>query len=191
MRVTEIPLTLVVGKGGVGRTTVARTLAWAAAQHGKRATCLELAGAAGSGSIPPGSRVLDPAEAVEAAATPVFGSRRVARALLGNFAIQRVLDVVPAIHEYALLVAALELTRTYARVVVDLPATGHGVAWLGVAARLARLVPHGASRDQADHLDAALRDPHTTALVVVTLPEPIVLSETRALRAAHGARSRR
>lgn len=177
-------MTLVVGKGGVGRTTVARALAFAAVQQGERAICVELAGDAGGGSAPPGSLVLDPADAVEAAATPVFGSRRIARALLGNFAIQRLFDVVPAIHEYALLVAALELTRTYARVVVDLPATGHGVAWLGIAGRLARLVPSGVSHDQAARLDAALRAPVTTALVVVTLPEPIVLAETRVLRSA-------
>ncbi len=172
---------LVLGKGGVGRTTVARGLVATALRAGQTATCVELGTGGRSGAS---SVVLDPTTVVEDTAAAVFGSRRVAHAVVGNFAIRRVLDVVPAIREYALLCAALALTQTHQQVVVDMPATGHALAWLGVARRLATLVPGGAVRAQADRLDAALRDPRLTTIVVVAVPEPLVLGETLELREA-------
>lgn len=188
-------LTLVVGKGGVGRSTIAQGLALAATQRGERATYVQLGVAATS--MPQATRpgggepaqnglltwlALDGTAALEAVAAPLFGSRRIAKSVLNNFAIARLLDVVPALREYALLAAALELAEAGQTVVVDMPATGHGVAWLGVAGRLANLVPSGRTRDQALRLDAALRDPRLTSIVAVTLPEPLVLAETQQLR---------
>lgn len=189
-------LTLVVGKGGVGRSTVAQGLALAASQRGERATYVQLGVAANqqSGSIAnapnvnqPGTLTwlaLDGAAALEAVAAPLFGSRRLAKAALNNFAIARLLDVMPALREYALLAAALELADMQQTVVVDMPATGHGVAWLSVAGRLASLVPAGRTRDQALRVDAAMRDPKRSTIVAVTLTEALVLAETQQLRTA-------
>jgi len=186
-------LTLVVGKGGVGRSTVAQGLAMAASQRGESATYVQLgvAGNKRASSPPSGSAIqhgaltwlaLEGTAALEAVAAPLFGSRRIAKAALNNFAIARLLDVMPALREYALLAAALELTATQQAVVVDMPATGHGLAWLSAAGRLADLVPPGRTRDQALRVDAALRDATLTTIVAVTLTEPIVLSETQQLR---------
>jgi len=196
IRALSAPLTLVLGKGGVGRSTVARVLTQAARDAGLRARCVELgpgSGRARSSAATPevhsGERVLriDPGQALEDAAAPVFGSRALARAALGNFAVKRLLDVLPGIHEYALLLSAVDLVgadlaNPCERVIVDMPATGHGLSWLGAAQRFARLVPKGRSREQADRLDATLRDPLQTALVVTCVPEPLVLAETRELR---------
>ena len=186
-------LTLVVGKGGVGRSTVAQGLAMAASQRGESATYVQL-GVAGNkrafapstgNATAPGALTwlaLEGSAALESVAAPLFGSRRIAKAALNNFAIARLLDVLPALREYALLAAALELTSTQQAVVVDMPATGHGLAWLSAAGRLADLVPPGRTRDQALRVDAALRDATLTTLVAVTLTEPIVLRETQQLR---------
>ena len=169
-------LTLVVGKGGVGRSTVAQGLALAASQRGERATYLQLGVAANKQatagtSANPGMLTwlaLEGTAALEAVAAPLFGSRRLAKAALNNFAIARLLDVMPALREYALLAAALELADMQQTVVVDMPATGHGVAWLSVAGRLANLVPPGRTRDQALRVDAAMRDPKRSTIVAVT-----------------------
>lgn len=190
------PLTLVLGKGGVGRSTVSRTLTAAARVSGLDARYAELAPRTGLHApavhAPSGGRLGDrplhiaPEEALEDAATPVFGSRMLARAALGNFAVKRLLEVLPGIHEYALLLSAIDLIESGRagcdQLIIDMPATGHGLSWLGAAERFARLVPKGRSREQADRLDATLRDPHETALVVVCVPEPLVLRETLALR---------
>jgi len=131
--------------------------------------------------------LLDPQRALEDAATPVFGSRTLARAALGNAAFARLLEVMPGLGEFAMLLAAVDLTQAlgggpYERVIVDMPATGHGVSWLGAAERFARLVPGGRSHEQADRLDRTLRDRTKTSLVVVSLAEPLVLAETVELR---------
>lgn len=188
-------LTMVVGKGGVGRSTVAQGLALAATQRGQRATYVQLGVA--TKHMPPvplnsngDSKqnvlltwvALEGTAALEAVAAPLFGSRRLAKSVLNNFAIARLLDVVPALREYALLAAALELADTQPNVVVDMPATGHGVAWLSVAGRLANLVPPGRTREQALRVDAAMRDPRLTTIIAVTLTEPLVLAETQQLR---------
>ena len=125
---------------------------------------------------------LEGTAALEAVAAPLFGSRRLAKAALNNFAIARLLNVMPALREYALLAAALELADMQQTVVVDMPATGHGVAWLSVAGRLANLVPAGRTRDQALRVDAAMRDPKRSTIVAVTLTEALVLAETHQLR---------
>ncbi len=189
-------LTMVVGKGGVGRSTIAQGLALAATQRGERATYVQLGVATKNMPLAPRNDdgnsninslltwvALEGTAALEAVAAPLFGSRRLAKSVLNNFAIARLLDVVPALREYALLAAALELADNQPNVVVDMPATGHGVAWLSVAGRLANLVPAGRTRDQALRVDAAMRDPRLTSIVAVTLPEPLVLTETQQLRA--------
>jgi arsenite/tail-anchored protein-transporting ATPase len=182
-------LTLVVGKGGVGRTTVAEGLAMAASARGEHATCVQLGVASAKKHRQRAQHEkitwlsLDGTAALEAVAAPLFGSRRIAKSVLGNFAIARLLDVVPALREYALLTAALDLAASGV-VVVDMPATGHGVAWLGVAGRLATLVPAGRTRDQALRVDAAMRDPRLTTIVAVTLLDKLVLAETHQLRSA-------
>ena len=176
-----------LGKGGVGKTTVATALTALAAKRGLRARRVELGSAASVRKLDDDALVLDPDQALEDAATPVFGSRTLARAALGNAAFSRLLEVLPGLREYAMLLAAVDLTRSlgggaYDRVIVDMPATGHGVSWLAAAERFARLVPRGRSREQADRLDGTLRDPAKTAFVVVSLAEPLVLSETLELR---------
>ncbi len=183
----DAPLTLVLGKGGVGKTTVATGLTALASQRGLRARRVELGTAASVREPEDDALVLDPDQALEDAATPVFGSRALARAALGNAAFARLLEVLPGLREYAMLLAAVDLTRSlgggpYDRIIVDMPATGHGLSWLTAAERFARLVPRGRSREQADRLDATLRDPARTSLVVVALAEPLVVSETLSLR---------
>ncbi len=186
-RQNDVPLTLVLGKGGVGKTTVATALTALAVERGLRARRVELGSASSVHKLDDDALVLDPDQALEDAATPVFGSRALARAALGNAAFSRLLEVLPGLREYAMLLSAVDLTRAlgggaYDRVIVDMPATGHGVSWLAAAERFARLVPRGRSREQADRLDSTLRDPTKTAFVVVSLAEPLVLSETLELR---------
>jgi anion-transporting ArsA/GET3 family ATPase len=183
-------LVLVMGKGGVGKTTVARGLAETWAARGQRTALVELGSGAGAleivdeGEAPFATlRIAEHAALLETAAE-VFGSARAARLVFGNAALKQLTSVVPGVREYCLLVAARARLTAYDRVVVDMPATGHGISWLSAAKQLALLVPHGRARVQADALDAALRDPRETAYVLVTLAEPMVLAESDELERA-------
>src|SRR5436309_10044082 len=74
--------------------------------------------------------------------------------------------------------------KPYDLVVVDAPATGHGVAVLAAprtfadAARVGPIARHGTI------IDSMLSDPARTAVVAVTTPEELPVNETLALRQA-------
>lgn len=97
------------------------------------------------------------------------------------------LTVIPGLREYALLVVALGLADRSPprdRVVIDMPATGHGLTWLSAARRLAVVAGSGRAHAQALALDRALRSRAETGLVLVTQCEPLILQETDELRAS-------
>jgi len=178
---------LVTGKGGVGKTTVAAGLAAARVQAGGAAVVVEF-GDGESGRrllrrLPPGSIehvAIAPQDAVARAATPLFGSALLAKAVLGNFAFKRFMRATPAVRELAMLecVRMVAAEHPGARVVVDMPATGHGSAWLRVAAQLRAFARVGPLYDLADRVCKELLAPGRSSIVVVTLPERLVLQET-------------
>lgn len=173
-------LTLVIGKGGVGKTTVARGLAELAALGGERSLVVGFERPAGLDRDPVGFdvEVADGNAALRSVAAEILGSKRLAGALLSHFAIRRLAAIVPGLREVALLVLALRHTDAGRHVVLDMPSTGHGLAWLDTVRLLRALEPNGRARELIDRLDARLADPAFTKLVVVTLGERLVMGET-------------
>ncbi len=176
-------IVLVTGKGGVGKTTVAAGIAEAAAQRDGRSVFIEF-GDGESGRRVLGRktsvvhRVVDPRDAMERAVGNLFGSALLARVFLGNFAVRPMLQAAPAMRELAML----ECVRIYAdeypgaRVVVDMPATGHGLAWLRLPVQMRDMFSSGPIHDLAQRLIDRLIG--RCSVVVVTLPERLVLLET-------------
>jgi hypothetical protein len=66
-------------------------------------------------------------------------------------------------------------------VVVDLPATGHGIDWLRVPAAAARFLRVGPLADLCRRLRDQLLEPERSLVVVVSSVEPVVAAETREL----------
>lgn len=188
---------LVTGKGGVGKTTVAAALAVAESSR-QGATLVEFGdGDAGRRAL--GKHVarrglehlvVSSRDAVTALGTSVFGSALLARAVLTNFAVDRFLRAAPAVREVAMLEAVRRAAedRPRRRIVVDMPATGHGVAWLRVPEQLSGLLGGGPLYDVTERLRRELLAPGKAAIVIVTLPERLVVRETldlwRAMREA-------
>lgn len=179
------PIVLVTGKGGVGKTTLAAGIAEAAAAREGRAVLIEFGDAeSGRRVLGPRSkvthRVVDPRDAMERAVANILGSAILARLFIGNFAVRPMLRAAPAMRELAML----EVVRIYAdehpgaRVVVDMPATGHGLAWLRLPVQMRDMFASGPLHDLAQRLMDRLVSPGRTSVVVVTLPERLVLSET-------------
>ncbi len=179
---------LVTGKGGVGKTAVSAALAQGFAAQGERTAFVSFSepGWAGRSLSANVKQVaIDMTRALEAMAISLLGSGTLAKLLVHNFAMRRLLNAAPALHELATLHAVQELrAEGWARVVVDMPASGHGLMWLSVPAQLMRLLRVGPLYELAAALGERLRDPQETSLVVVTLAEPLVMSETLELLAA-------
>ena len=180
------PAVFVTGKGGVGKTLVAAGLAAAAAEADGRAVLVEFGD--GEGGRRALGRlghdvthiVLDPVQAVSRAAAPVLGSRRLAKLVLDNFAIRPLVRAAPAIRELALLEVARQVMNEHPgqRVVFDMPASGHSVAWLKIARQVRDATREGPVHDLCAKLEDELLSPGRASIVVVTLPERLVLSET-------------
>lgn len=189
------PVILVMGKGGVGKTTVAASLAVLDAETHGLAVLVEFGdGEAGRRALSGARRgvehlVIKPAEAIQRGATPLFGSATLAKLALGNFAMRPLLRAAPAIRELAMLESVRQISaeRPGVRVVVDMPATGHSVAWLRAAGQGRDFLGSGPLFELCDRVARELVAPGCASIVVVTLPERLVIEETLELCAAVAA----
>ncbi len=185
------PIVLVTGKGGVGKTTLAAGLAEAAARQDGKAVLVEFGDAeSGRRVLGPRTRVkhevVEPKEALERSVGRLLGSKLLARLFIGNFAVRRMLRAAPALRELAMLDAVGQIADKAKgkRVVVDMPATGHGLAWLRLPVQMRDLFGSGGLYELSERLVHRLVAPRNCSVVVVTLPERMVLQETLELCAA-------
>jgi anion-transporting ArsA/GET3 family ATPase len=192
---------LVTGKGGVGKTTVCASEAVALADQGKRvlvALCNakeRLSVMLGGPRIGPRVALvaknvwavnMRPDEALEEYGTLVLHSRALYRALFDNRYVRAFLRAVPGMQEWSMLGKAWWHTTErlpdgsfkYDVVLLDAPATGHGLDMLRVPQVILEVVPPGLLRRDAQRAMALLQDPRTCAVVLVTLPEEMPTTET-------------
>lgn len=186
-------LLLVVGKGGVGRSTVAICLALAAARLGQRVCVVELYGADavpkrfGMASrtyaprtIAPGVDTvsLTPLQALDEYGTRKLKLRALARLMFQNRVMQAFIDAVPGLHDVFQLGKVVELMDHYDLVVVDAPATGHGLTLLQAASSMRDMTARGLIFEETHGLDVTLSNAAQTGLVLVTLPAPLPVNES-------------
>ena len=202
-------LIYVTGKGGVGRSTVAGALGLAAAERGRRTIVCEVAeqgrlpGVFGRELEGPVELELanglfatsiDPQAALEEwLGTQVGGA--LVRLLGQSSAFQYFVAAAPGARELVTIVKVWELAQRerwdrraegYDLVIVDAPASGHGVGMLRTPKTYGDLARVGPIRKQADQVTRFLRDRRRTAYLAVALAEEMPVSETlevdRALR---------
>jgi anion-transporting ArsA/GET3 family ATPase len=193
-------LVVVTGKGGVGKSTVAASLATLAARRGKKVLVAEvdarervapMLGGRPSGPVirqvlPNISTVnVDPRHALEEYALMVVKVRAIYQAVFENRVVRFFLRAVPSLSETLMLGKILHEARSesggrprWDLVIVDAPATGHAVQLLGVPKALLDTVPAGPLRRDAEWMQALLTDPAKTSVVLVSLPEEMPVSET-------------
>jgi anion-transporting ArsA/GET3 family ATPase len=195
-------LIFVTGKGGVGKTTVSAALGLAAARAGRRVLVCEVGDrerlTATFGLRPAGFSELEiepglsafsvnPEDAISEWLRYQLHSRTLAGALGGSRAFQYLATAAPGLAEMVTIGKVWELAQLerktpaaapYDLVIVDAPATGHGVALLRAPRTFAEIARVGPIRRQAEIVDAFVRDPTATAVVAVALAEEMPVSET-------------
>jgi anion-transporting ArsA/GET3 family ATPase len=192
---------IVTGKGGVGKTTVCAAEAVALAAKGKRVlVCMcnakeRLSTMFGSELIGPEVMAvapnvwavnMDPTRALEEYGALMLKSRALYKLLFDNRYVRTFFRAVPGMQEWTLLGKAWwHTTETredgsplYDVVILDAPATGHGLDMLRVPKVILDVVPPGLLRRDAERAWELFQDPKTCAVVLVTLPEEMPTTET-------------
>lgn len=202
MRLFERRLVVVLGKGGVGRTTVTAALGLAAARRGRRALVVEVSGQRrlsrlfGAEPQPDGTETpllpgltclsISPQRVLEEYLVLTLKVRAVAERLADSRAVGHLTAAAPGLRELVTLGKVWHLTEQTLRdgsprydvVVVDAPATGHGIGLLRAPRQYAEIARVGRIGDEARAVDALVTDRGRTGIVLVTLAEEIPVNET-------------
>jgi anion-transporting ArsA/GET3 family ATPase len=198
-------LILVVGKGGVGRSTVAAATASASAAQGKQTLLYETNANDRFGSYfgkppvgPTPSQLaanlwainVTPASALAEYGLMILRWQSVYEMVFENRVAKAFLRAIPGLDDYALLGKAWFHTTeekrgkpTWDTVVFDMPASGHALSMLKVPWVIADTVPDGPLTRDARTVKALLRDPARTSAILVTLAEDMPVNEAIELEA--------
>jgi hypothetical protein len=193
---------VVVGKGGVGKTTVAATFADVARRAGLDVGLVVLEEAngpqalfgyagplsyddavlVGPGDGREGGRVRGRLLTSDAALVDYLSShglQRLMARLKSSGALEVVATAVPGLPTVLVLgkIRQLEQAGAYDLIVVDAPATGHALSFLSSAGGLADAARSGPLHAQAAWVGEMLSDPMRFEVIVVTIPEELPVNE--------------
>jgi anion-transporting ArsA/GET3 family ATPase len=198
-------LVFVTGKGGVGKTTVAVALGMRAAAAGKRTIVCEVGEQENTSRLFAHAEVgfheiemeenlwaisIDPDESmreyvllqlkVRAMRDMLFRSRIFTYLAAATPGLKE-LVTIGKIWELAQLDRKVKSGRKYDLVIVDAPATGHGIGFLQTPRTFADIARVGPIHSQAQQLDRLIKDQEHTGTAIVALPEEMPVNESASL----------
>src|SRR3954454_15700228 len=184
-------LVFVTGKGGVGKTTVAASLAQVAARRGKRVIVCEVA-AEETGhdevEVAPGihSIAVDPEQAMREYLSDQVGGA-LSKVMTSSRVFTYLAAAAPGLRELLMIgkvwdLAQLDQRRTgdtpYDLVILDAPATGHALGMLRTPRTFRDVARVGPISRQAGRIDTFLTNAELTGIVAVAAPEEMPVNET-------------
>ena len=196
-------LVFVMGKGGVGKSTVSIALGLAAAERGLRTIVCEVAsqenasrvfkkGEVGFNEVAVSENLwaisIDPDESLREYLLLQLKVRAMRDLLMRSRLFNYLAAATPGLKEMVTIGKVWELAqrrvkkgREYDLVIVDSPATGHGVGFLQTPRTFAGIARMGPIHNQAQALDGFITDQEQTGAVIVSLPEEMPVNESASL----------
>jgi anion-transporting ArsA/GET3 family ATPase len=198
-------LIFVTGKGGVGKSTIAVSLGLAAAQRGKRTIVCEIASQeqtsrffkrveVGFHEVELESNLwsisIDPDESMREYVLLQLKVRAMRDLLFRSRVFTYLTAATPGLKELVTIGKIWELSqldrkvkkgREYDLVIVDAPATGHGIGFLQTPRTFASIARVGPIHSQAEELHRFITDHDATGTAIVSLPEEMPVNESATL----------
>lgn len=192
---------LVTGKGGVGKSTVTALLARISASRGHRTLVCELntreripelfGHAPVGGEVTPIAENLwsvniHPDKALEEYALMKLRFKTLYKFVFENPLVQSTIRLLPGVNHLTMMGKAFNHERergaddmpVWDRIIVDAPATGHGLTFFQLPKIIRDAVPAGNLHAEAADMWSLLTDPVRTAVHLVCLPEELPVRET-------------
>jgi anion-transporting ArsA/GET3 family ATPase len=192
---------IVAGKGGVGKSTACAALGLAAARRGLRTIIAELDTREKVpllfGKEPTGYEIqevfenlysinIQPDPALREYGLMKLRFERLYNIVFENEAMKKLLKVIPGMKELFLLGKAFNLERErdasgrhkWDMIIVDAPATGHGVSLLRLPQVILEVIKTGPMAEEVQHMKSLLEDSERTVINLVTLAEEMPVRET-------------
>jgi anion-transporting ArsA/GET3 family ATPase len=200
-------LLFVTGKGGVGKTSISLALGMRAASEGKRVIVCEVAsqerasrifnrGEVGFHEVEMAENLwaisIDPDDSMREYVLLQLKVRAMRDLLFKSRIFTYLAAATPGLRELVTIGKIWEIAqpdrkvadaRSYDLVVVDAPATGHGVGFLQTPRTFANIARVGPIHSQAKRLDEMVTDHEQTGVVIVSLPEEMPVNESAGLEA--------
>jgi anion-transporting ArsA/GET3 family ATPase len=198
-------LVVVTGKGGVGKSTISFALGLAAAKRGKRAIVCEVASQENASRVFKRAEVgfheveladnlwaisIDPDESMREYVLLQLKVKAMRDLLFRSKLFNYLAAATPGLKELVTIGKIWELAqpdrkvkkgKAYDIVIVDAPATGHGVGFLQSPRTFAGIARVGPIHSQATQLDAFITDHDQTGVAIVALPEEMPVNESATL----------
>ena len=189
-----------MGKGGVGKTTITTALGILASQVGKRVLLIELDT---EGSIPPlfdeapifdepkeiwpnlFALTIQPQSALHEYVLLKLKFETLYKLIFENRIIKFFRNAVPGLNEILMMGKIWFLNKQHLEdgsplfdlIIVDSPATGHGLSFLQVPKTVRKIVRLGPINEDAKKIEALVYDSSKCGICLVTLPEEMPTNE--------------
>src|SRR5215216_1536787 len=198
-------LVFVTGKGGVGKSTISVALGLAAAARGKRTIVCEIGGQETASRVFRRAEIgfhevqvaddlwaisIDPDQSLREYLLIQLKVRAMRDMLVRSRVFNYLAAATPGLKELVTIGKIWELAQParrvkkaheYDLVIVDAPATGHGIGFLQTPRTFAAIARVGPIRNQAEALDSFITDQRQTGAVIVSLPEEMPVNESELL----------
>ncbi|MCU0303816.1 MAG: P-loop NTPase [Thermoanaerobaculales bacterium] len=203
-RLEELQLIVVTGKGGVGKSVVTAALGRLLATRGRKVLLLEvdprenlhqlLNTPPSGGDIVKASpglflQHIEPRELIDDLVRERLKVKLLVNRVLASPVHRHFTEGAPGLKETAVFGRALRLVEGHGppalrrpdAVILDAPATGHGVSWMAAPQLVADVVRSGPIGHMAGLISAFLGDRRRVGVVVVTTAEEMPVEESREL----------
>jgi anion-transporting ArsA/GET3 family ATPase len=198
-------LLFVTGKGGVGKSTIAIAMGLAAAARGKRTIVCEIGGQETASRVFRRAEIgfhevevsdnlwaisIDPDQSLREYLLLQLKVRAMRDMLVRSRVFNYLAAATPGLKELVTIGKIWELAQPdrrvkkaqqYDLVIVDAPATGHGIGFLQTPRTFASIARVGPIHSQAQELDRFITDHGSTGVAIVSLPEEMPVNESASL----------